>query len=124
MARAGCRGVFGALNTLKCGFLFGDVEAGEGVEELFFGEGANGEGFAFGALAANDEDVALGEVEGFGEEFDEFVVGGAVDGRGLDGDFECAVVDFEDFVAAGAGGELDANGEAGGGFGDGWHNKS
>jgi hypothetical protein len=89
--------------------------------ELLFGQGDNGEGFAFAGLAANDGDIALGQAKGFGEEFDQLVIGGAVDRRGLDGDFQGAVVDFEDFGAAGAGREQDVEGEAGWIFCDGKH---
>ena len=62
-------------------------EIGEGLQEFFLGNAAKGEGFAFARVAAYDGDVAFGEGEGFGEEFDEFVVGGVVNGRGLDCDF-------------------------------------
>jgi hypothetical protein len=63
-------------------------------------------GFVAGGLAADELKGGPVEVEGFGEEFDEGGIGGGIDGRGCDADFELCAVEALNFVAGSAGLQL------------------
>src|SRR5688500_15285961 len=51
-----------------------------------------------GGLAADELDAGAGEVEALGEKFDEGGVGGGIDGRGGDGDFQFVAVESLDLI--------------------------
>jgi hypothetical protein len=59
------------------------------------------------AIAADDDNVALGNLQGPGEEGDQLVVGRAVDGRGGEPDEQGAIAPAGESAAARAGNDLD-----------------
>ena len=91
-------------------------EAGcEQCGEGFGGEAFEVEGFGAAGGAGGEGDGCAGDVEGFGEEGDECGVGAAVGGWGGEGNFQSAVVDAGDGVAAGAGMNAHVEGATAGG---------
>jgi len=73
------------------------------------------QGFAATGGTGDQRDVSAGNAEVVGEEGDECGVGAAVRWWGGEGDFERAIVDAGDGVAAGAGVNADGEGAAVGG---------
>ena len=80
------------------------------------GEVVEEDGFMTRGLATHEFDPTAGVVEGFRKEFNECLVGSGIDGRGGHFDFQFVAEGFADFIAGGAGLELDRKQSAAGRF--------